>query len=360
MTADLDARLRNALADAATTTNVSDGAFAAIIERGDSATVARRPTRWILAAGVAAVLAAAVIVATVDRGSRPSTVAMIQMPAIIDSADDCGSVTSRPATPDETAPVAQLPSVLPDGYALIDLPAAFLQERAASSIECWNSDVTYIDSATGRLLTVAVNRQGNDVQADCQLPDDYLPAKCVTIGDRPGAITNEGTRATVSWITANENFAYLSAYGLTTAEILDAANSVVFDGTTISVRAPAGMQQIENSPSTRTDGRDIIYYGATFGNGDTAAKVSLSITTWNDISVNEVGPATVVDLDGATAVVVTTGGPGIGITNWTNSVEAVEQPTGAYITWNREGLTFRLGGPDPEIITFIALQLVAG
>ncbi len=368
MNTDLDTRLTDALTDAATTTHVSDDAFAAILRRADGPQSSRRPTPWRLAGVITAAVAVAVTVtvATNDRGSGPPTVAMIQLPALIDTASDCGNVASRPAEPGETSRVAHLPSVLPADYVTTDTPSAFVQERAASSIDCWNADVTYVDVATGRLLTATVNRQGNEVQPGCQLPDGYLPAECVTIGDRPAALTDEGTRATVSWITADDHFAYVSGYGLTSNELLAAAETMVFDGTSISIQAPTGMDQVEDSPRTRTDNRDITYYGATFSNGDSAADISLSITTWNDISVNEVGPATTIDIHGATAVVVTTGGPGTGITGWTNNANASDpvldvtrfnQPAGAYITWNLDGLTFRITGSDPDTVILVAQHL---
>jgi hypothetical protein len=324
-------------------------------------TRSRRRNPWILAGGITAAVALAVTVTVTNnhRGPGPSTVAMIQMPALIDTANDCGTVTSRPATPDETARVAHLPRFLPDGYFPTDTPSAFLQERAVASIDCWNADVTYVDAATGRILTATVNRQGNEVQAGCQLPDGYLPAECVTIGDRSAALTHEGTRATASWITGDDQFAYVSGYGLTTDELLAAAETMVFDGTRISIQTPTGMDQVEDSPRTGTDNRDITYYGATFSNGDAAADISLSVTTWNDISVNEVGPATTIDLDGVTAVVVTTGGPGTGIIGWATGAQSVDQPAGSFITWNRDGLTFRIKGPDPDSITFVAQQLEA-
>jgi hypothetical protein len=119
------------------------------------------------------------------------------------------------------------------------------------------------------------------------------------------------------------------------------------------------MDQIENSPRTRSDDRDITYYGATFSNGDSTADISLSVTTWNDISVNEVGPATTIDLDGVGALVVTTGGPGTGIIGWTNSTQSVSQAAGSYITWNRDGLTFRITGPDSATVVLIAQRLQA-
>lgn len=357
MNADLDTRLTNALTDAATTTHVSDDAFTAIIQRVDAAQSSRRRTPWLLGGGITAAVALAITftVTNTGGGSGTPTLAMIQTPALVDTAS-CARVSNRSAEPDEAARVAYLPSVLPDGYVTTNNPAAFVQQRAAGT-NCWNADVTYVDSATGGILTATVTQQGNEVQAGCQVPEGYLPAECITVGDRPAALTHEGTRATISWITADDHFASVSAYGLSTDELRAAAESMVFDGTNVTLQTPPGMERIEDSPLTHTDDRDITYYGATFSNGDPAADIVLSVTTWNDISVNELGPAATIDLDGVTAVVITTGGPDTGITGWTNTAEAVGQPARSYITWNRDGLTFRITGPDSDTITLFAQQL---
>lgn len=370
MTIDLDTRLAAGLADAATTTFVSDDAFAAIHRRAEAAERGRRPRRWALAGGLTAavVITGVIALATADLGSSPPTMAAIQLPGLDQTTGSCGVVTSRPAGATETARVAHLPAVLPDGYGPASEATATVQERAASSIACWSADVTYVDVATGRLLTAMLNRQGSDAQPGCRLPEGYRPAECTTVGGRPAGLTNEGTRATVSWITPDDDVASVSGYGLTTEELIGAAETLTFDGTNVAVRPPSGMNQIENTPKTRTDARDVTYYGAVLASGDPARDVEISVSTWDDISVNEVGPAGIVELDGATALVVTTGGPGTGITGWTVAADAVDplldvvafdQPARAYVTWNEGGLTFRITGPDAETVTFVARQLGA-
>ena len=370
MTTDLDTRLTTALTDAASSTTVDDDALTAIVQRSDSLQTEHRPARWIAAGGITAVAAitAAALIVNSDQGSAPPTLAVIQMPSLASPIEDCGTVDQRPANSVETARVAYLPDTLPAGYTPTDpQPAASVQERPASTVDCWSADATYLDTTTGRLLSAAVSRQGNDYQAGCQLPDGYLPAECITIGDRPAGLTHEGTRATIAWVTADNEFASVSGYRFTTDELVAAATGLAFDGTNVSLTPPTTMTQVENTPKTRSDDRDITYYSATFTNGsDTATEIRLSVTTWNDTSINEVGPATTVDINGTTAIVVTTGGPGTGITGWTNKPDGndpvadiipFDQPAHAYITWNDNGLTFRLEGPGANALTQIAQHL---
>lgn len=367
MTTDLDTRLTAALIKAAATTHVSDDAFEAIIQRAGRAPSSQRPKRWILAGGLAAAAAVIAIntIATNDRTSGPPTLAMIRTPALTDSGNDCGTVTYREATPDEASRVTSVPVTLPNGYTANDPSPATVQERAGSSIECWSADVTYLDATTGRLLSATVSRQGNDVQPECQIPDSYQPEECVTVAGRPAALTHEGTRAAVSWITDDGSFAYVAGFGLTTEELLSAASTLAFDGTNVTIQPPNEMAQVEQQPRTRSDDRDVTYYRATFSIGNPADDITLSITTWNDLSINEVGPATTIDLNGTTAIAVTTGGPGTGITGWTRTPDSTDpldaspfdQPAGAYVTWNRNGVTFRVEGPDPDTVAHIARQL---
>jgi len=374
MSNSLENHLATALIDAAATTTVDDDALAAIVRRANTPHARHRPSRWTIVGGLTATAAiTAVFMVNSNQGSAPTNLAFIQVPSLGSAVNDCGTVDQRPANPAETAQVAYLPDTLPDGYGLGDqAPAALVQQRAASSVDCWSADATYVDNQTGRLLTATVGRQGNEPQAECQLPDGYLPAECITIGDRPAALSHQGTVATISWVTADNEFASLSGYGFTTEELVTTATSVTFDGTHVSFTPPLAMTLIENQAKTRDDNRDVTYYNATyynatFGSADGAASsIGLSVTTWNNTSINQVGPATTIDIDGTTAVVVTTGGPGTGITGWTsnpsgtssvNDAVPFEQPAGAYATWTSGGLTFRIEGSDTAAVIEIARHL---
>jgi hypothetical protein len=369
MSTDLESQIATALIDAAATTTVDDDALAAILRRANTPDARHRPSRWMIVGGfTAAAAVTAIFMVNSNQSSAPPNLAFIQMPSMGSAVNDCGTVDQRPASPAETAQVAYLPDTLPDGYSLSDqAPSAMVQHRAASSVDCWSADTTYVDNQTGRLLTATVGRQGNEPQAECQLPDGYLPAECIAIGGRPAAISHQGTVATISWVTVDNDFASLSGYGFTTEELVNTATSVSFDGANVSLTPPMAMTLIENQPKTRDDNRDVTYFNATFASADDATPpIQLSVTTWNNTSINQVGPATTIDIDGTTAVVVTTGGPGTGITGWTsdpsdassvNNAVPLDLPARAYVTWTSNGATFRIEGSDSATLIEIARHL---
>jgi hypothetical protein len=369
MTTDLDLRLSAALKDAAETTTISEDAFTSIIARADSPT-RRRPVLWAVAGlAVSAVVVGIVIVARSNQDSAPTNLATIVLPGF-GTAGGCGNVGQRPATADETAAVSYLPASLPDGYHSSgeSSPAAIVQERRRSDVECWSADATYVDASGPRILTVTVSRQGDDVRRGCELPPGYLPSECTTVNAQPAGLTHEGTRATVGWVSTDGDLVSVSGFGFTSDELVAIAETAAFDGTHASLAPPSGMTQIEDTIKSRSDGRDVTYYNAAFipdaGSAD-ATPLTLTVTTWNDPSVNELGPAKVVDVDGLPAVVVTTGGPGTGIIGWTRpadatgSYDAVESSTAAraYITWNNDGVTFRVDGPDAQTVIQLAQAL---
>ena len=317
-----------------------------------------------LVAGAA--VAVTLIVVTTDGGST-SNVAAIGLPSAGPSANDCGTVSQRPATVSEAAVVSHLSAQLPSGYSLSSAtpPEAIVQARAAANIDCWTADVTYVDNASHRLLAVTVSRQGDEPRSSCAVPDGYLPVTCTTVAGRPASVAHGGSRSTIGWVSEADNFTYLSGYGFSDDELLSIANSVVFDGTRVSVDAPAGMTEIDNTPKTNSDDRSVTYYTATFareGDSTGSAALTVTITTWNDTIVNEVGPATTLDIAGATAIVVTTGGPGSGIIDWTNTLRssdpnaamAIEAPSHSYATWTADGITYRVEGPDPATVAQLA------
>ncbi|MGE3618869.1 MAG: hypothetical protein AB7L84_00280 [Acidimicrobiia bacterium] len=318
-----------------------------------------------LVATAAVVVTSVVVVASRGGGSGDPALALIRVPTI-DGGEGCGAVASRPATPEEAAQVVQLPASLPAGYRLAAPATTTVQERQPAGSACWTADVTYIDPVEGHLLAVTVGRQGGEVQPDCQVPDGYRPVECTVVAGRPAGLTHEGRRATLAWVSSDGDLVTVSAHGLTTEVLAAAAASVTFDGTDLALEPPPGMHEVDRTSRTPTDDRTVTYFGATFTNGDPTADVELAVTTWDDVSVNEVGPARTLDLPTATALVVTTGGPDTGIITWTNEpgasdplrgVTPVPAPRAAYVTWNRAGLTFRLSGSDPAILVEIARQL---
>ena len=127
-------------------------------------------------------------------------------------------------------------------------------------------------------------------------------------GDPSGVLTDEGSRATLSWVTSDANYAYVSAYGLTTEQLVQVASTVSFDGTNVTLDARAGMQQIDHRPRMNT------YDAPSPATAQRScrlpiADVTLTVVTWNDMTVYEVGPAATVDVNGVPALVVTAGGP---------------------------------------------------
>lgn len=368
MSTDLDTRLHDALADAAAHTPVSDDALNTIIHRAGTQPDRHRTPVWIAVAGVAtvAIVVGAVALTTGPKRAGEPTVAVVRPPSIGGVVDNCATVSSRPATDEEVALVARRVDPLPDGYHPMGEPITEIQIRAASTIDCWSAEATYLDPTDGRLLTVSVGKHGDEHSPrECDLPDGYLPVACTTVAGRFAMITDEGTRSTVSWLTNDNETVFVSGYGFRQDELIASAETVVFDGTRVSIDAPSGMQQVESSPRTRSDERDIVYYYASYSNGD-ATVVGVSITTWNDMTINDVGPASTIDLDGTTAIIVTTGGPGTGIIGWTPHADAVDPlldlttfdwPASAYITWVRDGLEFRITGPDADTVRLFAQHL---
>jgi len=374
---DLDSRIRSALGDAVSTTNVSPDAFSAILARAESARSASRPLRWAAVATlVTAATGAAIVVAmnTDQNSSGPNLAAIdppaINLPSLSDSIENCGTVDQRAATPYETAAVGYLPAALPAGYQLSaeQPPQATVQHRAESTVDCWQADATYVDTSTRKMVTVSVVRQGHDVQPTCELPVGYLPSECTTVQDRPAGLTHGGTRTSVSWISPDGNAVNVSTYGFVDTELLAIANTVTFDGSNVGLTLPAGMALVDSTPKTRSDGRDITYYSARFdapGDESQSSSVSLTVTTWNDVTINEAGPAATVEFGDTTAIAITTGGPDTGITGWTRPANAggpfdvieFDQPAHAYITWNDNGLTFRIEGPDTATVTAFASSL---
>lgn len=392
MSTDLDTRISAALRDAADTVDTAPEAFHSIVQRADTTTTAPRRHPWQLAVAASIVALATTAAAFVlTRSNEPdSGPPMIAMGPAIGigtgtHVEDCGLVEDRLATVEQASRVAFLPAELPNGYELVEAssdysnagpPAAQVQQRTPSSLECWTASRSFLDPDTGTLLTAVITRQGRHIRWDeCQLPDGYLPAECVDInGDPSGVITHEGSRATVSWVTEDNDYAYVSAYGLTTEQIIDSARTVSFDGRDVMIDVPAGMQQIDHRPRTNTYDVELTRYSATFTTGDPVDDITLTVVTWSDATVYEVGPAATVDVAGVPAVVVTTGGPGTGITSWQairdangapvdvgpdepTPVEPVQQAPAAYITWVEDGLTFVLTGPDAETVTAAALQV---
>ena len=127
-----------------------------------------------LVAGAA--VAVTLIVVTTDGGST-SNVAAIGLPSAGPSANDCGTVSQRPATVSEAAVVSHLSAQLPSGYSLSSAtpPEAIVQARAAANIDCWTADVTYVDNASHRLLAVTVSRQGDEPRSSCAYPTVTCP-----------------------------------------------------------------------------------------------------------------------------------------------------------------------------------------
>ncbi|MAT07250.1 MAG: hypothetical protein CL424_19635 [Acidimicrobiaceae bacterium] len=383
MSTDLDTRIAAALRDAANTVDTAPDAFNAIVERaGTTAAPRRHPWQWAVAASVialASTAAAFLFTRSDEPDSGPPMIAMGPALGVGTGAlvEDCGLVDDRPATAEQASRVAFLPAELPTGYELVEAPSDYsnavpptaqVQQRTPSSLECWTASRSFLDPDTGGILTAVIARQGRHIRWDeCQLPDGYLPAECVDInGDPSGVLTHEGSRATVSWVTEDANHAYVSAYGLTSEQLIDAARSVSFDGTDVFIDAPAGMQQIDERPRMNLYNAEFTRYSATFTNGDPTDDVTLTVVTWSDMTVYEVGPAASVYVNGVPALVVTTGGPETGITSWqqipgTNDaivdLEPNQPPPSAYMTWTDGGLTFTLTGPDAPTVTAVAQQL---
>jgi hypothetical protein len=368
MSTDLETRITTALSDAAATTAVDDGALTSILQRAQ--TPSHTQTRWVFIGGLglATVVTAVALIISNSSGTGPSNLAFIQPSSSGSDGSGCGDLGQRVVSPAEVAQVAYLPDTLPEGYRAIDQPpAASVQQRAASSVDCWSAETTYLETATGQLLTSTVSRQGSEPQPGCELPDGYLPMECIMIGDRPASLSHEGTVATVMWITAADEFAYVSGYGFTPEQIVASAESLTFDGTNVALTPPTAMTQIENHPKTRDDNREVTYFSAGFTNtNDPTLRIGLNVTTWNDISINQVGPASTIDIDGTTALVVTTGGPGTGITGWTNDptgftsvndVVPFDLPANTYVTWTSNGVTFRVEGSDRAAVIEIAQSL---
>jgi hypothetical protein len=339
-----------------------------ILERG-RVTPTRHRTRWVLAAvGVAAVTICAIVIAThTPQRSGDADVAMIMLPSLDDGASTCGVVAARPPTSDEAASVSYVPNEIPRGYEVRadQPPETYVQRRAAADIACWTANASYLDPITGSMLALSVIRQV-DANAGCEVPADYRPSSCTTVNGRPGGLVNFGARQVMAWTDRDDNYFSLDSYGFTAAELATIAESVTFDGTEASLSAPAGMIQFEDAPKTRSDNRDVVYFHATFQNpvGDDAT-VTARVTTWNDMSINETGPATSVDINGVSAVAITTGGPTSGIIGWTRAPEAngpfdvieFDQPAHAYITWTNDGVDFRIDGPDVQTVVQFAQAL---
>lgn len=170
------------------------------------------------------------------------------------------------------------------------------------------------------------------------------------------------------WPAGDDVLVTVSSYGLGEAELIQVANSVNFDGERVAVQVPSGMIQVEDGSLRHSDDRDVVYLSASFVEAAVAdldeppegTAIYLQISTWDDLSINDVGSAQLVDLDGTTAVVVITGGPGTDLTRWvggTVPVAPTVTPPSAYITWRADGVVFRITGPDADTIIEMARSL---
>lgn len=333
----------------------------------------RTGARWLAVTCVAtAVAAVAVLPQLSTRTDHPiPRAAMVDVPAAyIDrsAANACAQVSARAATVAEASTVSFLPADLPSGFITHEPGRAGTQHRPAVSSECWDADATYVAPTSGAIVSVTVASQDNAPQTACERSTVAPPVRCVTIQGRPAALIDEGTRSIVSWPTADGQLVSVSAYGLSDAELTATANSVRFDGDGVTVQAPPGMVQVEDGALRRSDSRDVVYFAASFAPTSVAdmdeppagTVIHLSISTWDDLSINDVGPTQLVDVNGTTAVVVITGGPGTGLVRWiggSGPVSAGVAPPSAYITWRVNGVSFRIDGPDAETIVEVARAL---